>query len=494
MLALFVITKEIFVKRKYCWKSKILSVLLSIFLFAQIIVPCGIVGDLSTDVNASELYVDAIQVTTENSNEAIEVASVPVLFSETIFTGTFGEQLKTMSTLTEAERLNAYEIYKQFAVYKVGSGTLVFNLPRVDGLSNDGVRKSAQLAKDAISRDFPEKFWLIGATSFYYWQNGRIEYSDLIYDKYKPTDDYLAKFNYAVENFEIEGSTRYEKIKSIHDTLCKNNNYNLEGTYAHEAYAGLVDFESVCEGYAKAMKVICDREGIPCILVNGTSYTSENDGGGAHMWNYVQMEDGKWYAIDATWDDQDSGTYYDFFLVGSQTVPKHFSPMKFSESHVQSGFFSGTDYGEFAYPELSETAYDSKDVSKPTQNPEITETPMPTESVAPSEVPEVTETPMPTESVAPSDVPVEINTPTPTEIVPVDSFYYADVDKNGTVTAEDALFVLKHVVKLQMIEDETAKALADVNQDSVIDATDALETLKMVVKLRELVLWNLLSF
>ena len=23
------------------------------------------------------------------------------------------------------------------------------------------------------------------------------------------------------------------------------------------------------------------------------------------MWNYVQMEDGNWYAVDVTWDDQD---------------------------------------------------------------------------------------------------------------------------------------------------------------------------------------------
>lgn len=63
--------------------------------------------------------------------------------------------------------------------------------------------------------------------------------------------------------------------------------------------------------------------------------------------------------------------------------------------------------------------------------------------------------------------------------------YYGDVDMNGFVTAEDALAVLKHVVKLSVITDETAKILADITKDESLSAEDALEILKVVVALKD---------
>ena len=53
------------------------------------------------------------------------------------------------------------------------------------------------------------------------------------------------------------------------------------------------------------MKILCDKENIPCILVVGNINLETNF---AHMWNYVQMEDGQWYAVDCTWDDLDDET------------------------------------------------------------------------------------------------------------------------------------------------------------------------------------------
>lgn len=48
----------------------------------------------------------------------------------------------------------------------------------------------------------------------------------------------------------------------------------------------------VCSGYAGAMKTLCDRVGIPCVIV-----TSES-----HAWNNIEIE-GKWYAVDVTYND-----------------------------------------------------------------------------------------------------------------------------------------------------------------------------------------------
>ena len=81
----------------------------------------------------------------------------------------------------------------------------------------------------------------------------------------------------------------------------------------------LVEPGVVCEGYAKAFKIICDKINIPCVVVFG-NYDETEDA--AHMWNYVQMEDGIWYAIDVTWDDVDGEDgreiKYQYFIKGSK--------------------------------------------------------------------------------------------------------------------------------------------------------------------------------
>ena len=63
----------------------------------------------------------------------------------------------------------------------------------------------------------------------------------------------------------------------------------------------------------EAFKIICDRLGIPCVLLTGMQ----------HQWNAVEL-DGKWYAVDCTWGDQTgSGSLafvrHDYFLVGTET-------------------------------------------------------------------------------------------------------------------------------------------------------------------------------
>lgn len=96
-------------------------------------------------------------------------------------------------------------------------------------------------------------------------------------------------------------------------------------------------------------------------------------------------------------------------------------------------------------------------------------------------VKEADATPVPTDTPAPTDTPVPSETPDP-----VTTYIYGDINMDGNVTAEDALGILKHVVKLQEIMDEIPLKLADANHDTEIGADDALETLKVVVKLKDM--------
>ena len=60
------------------------------------------------------------------------------------------------------------------------------------------------------------------------------------------------------------------------------------------AYGVFVEEIAVCQGYALAYKLLCDRVGIECYMVTSDSMN--------HAWNIVWL-DGSWYHVDATWDD-----------------------------------------------------------------------------------------------------------------------------------------------------------------------------------------------
>lgn len=112
-----------------------------------------------------------------------------------------------------------------------------------------------------------------------------------------------------------EETDTYSRLKRAYATLAQWNSYSEEdNSLAHLAYSALItgdEYQPVCEGYAKAMKIIADLMGIPCVLVTSRQ----------HMWNCVKMDDGEWYLMDLTWDDSgDRALDYRYFLVGSQTV------------------------------------------------------------------------------------------------------------------------------------------------------------------------------
>ena len=158
-------------------------------------------------------------------------------------------------------------------------------------------------------------------------------------------------------------ATTYDKVKAVHDKICsmvsyENSTQNIGNPYYQTPYSLYYDadgdgkIETVCAGYAKMMKLQCNKYGIPCVLVTGVT-----DSGEYHMWNYVQIENGVWYAVDATWDDQ-STTMYDFFLVGSETYSSAaFGTKKFGNTHIPSGKWTTSADCVFLYPVFSQTAY-----------------------------------------------------------------------------------------------------------------------------------------
>lgn len=138
-----------------------------------------------------------------------------------------------------------------------------------------------------------------------------------------------------------------DRVRAVHNWLCEHVRYadkagerfrnNWRGYQT--SFGALVQGVTVCAGYSKAFKLLCDACDIPCVLVEGTSM------GEQHMWNYVQV-DGKWYGVDCTWDDADEDTdyTYEYFLKGSKDFGDH-----------QEG--CAWDNLTFSYPKVSLTGY-----------------------------------------------------------------------------------------------------------------------------------------
>lgn len=245
----------------------------------------------------------------------------------------------------------------------------------------ESVMPNLQAALDALLADHPSIFYLDltsesaadpscgfsisaecvpAAGGKYVFKATALSMSVVVKEPYKDhLADYRAKLKGYLDGFFPSGSTRYEKVRSIHDFVCERTSYDKDFNDSM-AYDALGVFETghqtVCEGYAKAVKLLCDRADIPCVLVTGVGVSSSS--AERHMWNVVQMEDGSWYGLDATWDDQASGIQSDFFLTGSTTLPSAGFPQRtFSDSHRPDGDLSGVDAKVFSYPSLALTAY-----------------------------------------------------------------------------------------------------------------------------------------
>ena len=222
----------------------------------------------------------------------------------------------------------------------------------------DDINTLFQKSVVALNYDHPELSWLLNAgTSIYFSFSGNdangytmtaftstpVSVPDFASDMsvmYNKIDDIVSK---------SPSTTLQEKLKFFHDEICKLTRYNDEAAkwvgeslpnnllYAWSPYGTFTGQPVVCEGYARAFKMLCDKANIPCALIGGIGNT------GAHMWNAVQMDDGKWYGVDVTWDDQDgiSQIIDTYFLKCSSEFPKH-EPIP---------------HPGFVYPELSDEPY-----------------------------------------------------------------------------------------------------------------------------------------
>lgn len=325
-------------------------------------------------------------------------------FNLTSFSGCFGNQLDEISRLFYDARVDYY-----VTSGNTGSMTLTYGRSespvtfQADVITNEsGIRQIDQTTEeyqefraevvfamqssiDAFIYDHPEVFWLRGGT--YSFKVGAYGSSAAGWVGYLSGITYTPKIAFeGAENLmdsfqsgvaqavsrireEADGkgnqdgtADALELARAAHDYLCERLYYDSAalGTYeeagdyrifcAAGAFIDSAGTGVVCEGYAKAYKILCERLGIPCVLIGGTVTRSGASEG--HMWNGVYMA-GAWYLTDVTWDDKSSGYIHDYFMVGDIT-----------SGRISNGNFSGSETGKttlFVYPELSSASLDPCD-------------------------------------------------------------------------------------------------------------------------------------
>lgn len=120
------------------------------------------------------------------------------------------------------------------------------------------------------------------------------------------------------------GLSEFEKVKTVHDLFLRSVSYGgMTSSFGGNIIGGLVTGKVVCEGYARTLQYLLQRTGIQAIFVGGDALFS-NGSTVPHAWNIVRV-DGKYYAIDATWNDGISGSDfvgYNYFLKSDATMSR----------------------------------------------------------------------------------------------------------------------------------------------------------------------------
>lgn len=238
-----------------------------------------------------------------------------------------------------------------------GSGSLVFmgetdevkklgvsfQLPGVSATDYDDiVRALGWRVYLCIDSDCPEMFYSNGFCSIGYSKSGSTISMYII-------PGYRAGFTTLYQRMALKNQmdttvnqliaesrnyvTAYEKMEFFHDWLCENNTYNDEaanssvGTYSADisgtpwsSVSALLSSTNssvkspVCEGYARAFQLLCQRAGITATVVSSTS--------GNHMWNNVKYGN-TWTGVDITWDDGVGGYTHDYFCRAINGISGH---------------------------------------------------------------------------------------------------------------------------------------------------------------------------
>ncbi len=214
----------------------------------------------------------------------------------------------------------------------------------------------------AMCNDFPQYYWM--PVSYYVtMKDGTVAVAfkrNDAEDGYGFTKDELERNKEEVEDAidrivskALKAENDFEKEVIIHDMLCKTVRYDSEfddgNGSIYSIYGALINGHAVCEGYARAFKLLCQTAGLECILITGDSK------GVGHLWNMVKLE-GNWYHVDVTWDDLREEPHHTYLnLTTLQIRADHDIDLTYNDADIS--FISQGNTFNFSIPNADSTEH-----------------------------------------------------------------------------------------------------------------------------------------
>lgn len=182
-----------------------------------------------------------------------------------------------------------------------------------------------------IRMDCPEIFYTVSFSYKYYVDSTSVILCpEYLFEKSK-IREHIQALEQRIKKLTRPAQELAEKEKElyIHDFIVRNIRYDkLKKEYSHEIIGALGNGVAVCEGIAKAVKVLCDRLGIWCII----ALSENNPDKGIkyrHAWNIVRVE-GKYYHLDSTFDNtltKGELIRYDYFNLSDKQIFRDHEPV-----------------------------------------------------------------------------------------------------------------------------------------------------------------------
>lgn len=184
--------------------------------------------------------------------------------------------------------------------------------------------QNAENLEDTFYKVYYQNPYVLGLSRFSYDYATMTLHVLYSYDKNeirKKQKEMMAESEKILEEIVQEGMSTEEKEKAIYQYLTDNAQYDTEALEdakknnfqktednsfedSFNGYGILVNKKGVCQSYAYACKLLCERSGVPCRVVTGNL-----DGNLPHAWNAVRLGD-EWFQIDATNNEKTTGIPY----------------------------------------------------------------------------------------------------------------------------------------------------------------------------------------
>ncbi|MBR6577787.1 MAG: leucine-rich repeat protein [Clostridia bacterium] len=228
---------------------------------------------------------------------------------------------ESLGKLQNANNLQAFyrkidEISKEFHVTtNIDLSDAV--IAKIDLTEYNITYEEAETVISFYRHDHPLYYWLVNSPAYqdssniiitthsvYCSGSVRSSINDAIYSGIEQYANYI----YGEEDAYTTVLATYDWIGLATDYVYDENDEPESENWAHSIQGFFEGKGVVCEGFAKVMQLFLNFVEIDNIYVVGYS-------GGHHAWNLVQLDDGEWYWLDLTWDDNSSDVDYNYFCV-----------------------------------------------------------------------------------------------------------------------------------------------------------------------------------